>query len=146
MNRNLLTAAAALAVTVVTAAPAGAATVDYVVDGDTIRLTTGAYIRLIGIDTPEVGQCGADAATTKLTRMIAGNGNKVRLGNPATVDDTDRYGRLLRYVMVGTRDTGKTLIRKGLADARYDSYDGYDWHPRETRYRQLDAANPDVCP
>ncbi len=46
-----------LAVAVVTAlmmvpAPANAATVDYVVDGDTIRLRSGVYVRLIGIDTP----------------------------------------------------------------------------------------------
>ena len=34
------------------AGPANAATVDYVVDGDTIRLRSGVYVRLIGIDTP----------------------------------------------------------------------------------------------
>ena len=49
-----------------TAAPAHAARVAYVVDGDTIRLKSGAYVRLIGIDTPEVGQCGYRAAKRKL--------------------------------------------------------------------------------
>jgi endonuclease YncB( thermonuclease family) len=121
------------------------AQVDYVVDGDTIRLESGQYVRLIGIDTPEPGACGAKAAEDKLTRMIARNNNVVRLPNPASVDDADRYGRLLRYVVVGDKDTGKTLIRKGLADARYDSYDGYDWHPREFKYRQLDQEHADVC-
>jgi endonuclease YncB( thermonuclease family) len=35
-----------------------AAPVNYVVDGDTIRLRSGVYVRLIGIDTPETGECG----------------------------------------------------------------------------------------
>ena len=47
-----------LAVAAVTAlmmvpTPACAAPVDYVVDGDTIRLRSGVYVRLIGIDTPK---------------------------------------------------------------------------------------------
>ena len=42
----------------VSQAPASAVMVDYVVDGDTIRLGSGTYVRLIGIDTPEVGECG----------------------------------------------------------------------------------------
>jgi len=121
------------------------AQVDYVVDGDTIRLEGGAYVRMIGIDTPEVGDCGADAAEAKLTRMVARNGWVVTLRNPGSVDDTDSYDRLLRYVDVATRDTQAVLLRQGLAQARYDGRDGYDWHPRENRYHQLDDANPDVC-
>ena len=125
-----------------TAAPASAARVAYVVDGDTIRLKSGTYVRLIGIDTPEVGQCGYAAAKKKLDRMI---GPTVRLPNPSSVQDKDRYGRLLRYVMVGDRDTGLVLLRRGLAKARYDSLDGYDWHPRQKRYRTADAYSRDVC-
>jgi hypothetical protein len=32
-----------------------------------------------------------------------------------------------------------------LADARYDSRDGYGFHPREADYVALDAADPDRC-
>ncbi len=38
------------------AQPAGTARLGYVVDGDTIRLANGQYVRLIGIDTPEQGR------------------------------------------------------------------------------------------
>jgi endonuclease YncB( thermonuclease family) len=48
-------------------APVNAADVDYVVDGDTIRLQSGVYVRLIGIDTPEVGECGYRAAKRSWT-------------------------------------------------------------------------------
>ena len=71
MLRAALTTAAVTALMLVPA-PANAATVDYVVDGDTIRLRSGVYVRLIGIDTPEVGECGYRAAKRKLDRWVGG--------------------------------------------------------------------------
>ena len=140
--RLVATAVGALMLVLVPQAAASAVEVDYVVDGDTIRLGSGAYVRLIGIDTPEVGECGYLAAKNVLDRMV---GSSVGLPNPSSVDDKDGYGRLLRYVRAGGRDTGLVLIRRGLAKARYDSLDGYDWHPLQERYRAADANNSDVC-
>lgn len=142
LHRLCATALAGAMLALVPFAPAGAASVDYVVDGDTIRLRSGTYVRLIGIDTPEVGECGYDAAKALLDQMV---GPSADLPNPVSVDDRDRYGRLLRYVRVGGRDTGLVLIRRGLAKARYDSLDGYDWHPMQSRYRAADAKSRDVC-
>jgi len=118
--------------------PSGATTarVGYVVDGDTIRLANGAYVRVIGIDTPERGDCGYAKATQHAKKML---GNQVRLINPASVNDQDKYGRLLRYVQtLGGRDLGLAQIKDG-ARARYDSSDGYQWHPRQGRYHYADA-------
>jgi len=135
---------ATAAVFVGPASPAGAGVVDvyYVVDGDTIRLQSGAYVRFIGIDTPEVGECGYGKAKRQLDAWI---GSTARLVNPAAVDDRDAYHRLLRYVEASGRDTGLALIRKGLARARYDGRDGYDHHPRQRAYRRADRRSPDVC-
>lgn len=141
--RSALTAAVVtVAALMVVPAPANSVTVDYVVDGDTIRLPSGVYVRLIGIDTPEVGQCGYKAAKRRLDRWVGGD---VRLINPAGVDDRDHYGRLIRYVHDSGRDTGLGLIRLGLAKARYDGLDGYDRHPRQARYRRADRNNRDLC-
>jgi endonuclease YncB( thermonuclease family) len=136
-------AAAVMAVTL-GSAPADAAVrrVAYVVDGDTIRLSNGAYVRLIGIDTPERGQCGYRAATRNLDRRV---GSTVRLVNPDSVRDRDYYGRLLRYVHASGVDTGYNKIRRGLADARYDGLDGYQRHPRQPRYRAADRTYSDIC-
>jgi len=143
MPRRLWAAAVAtLMLVLVPPAPSSAVVVDYVVDGDTIRLGSGTYVRLIGIDSPAVGECGYQAAKTALDQMM---GPSVELPNPSSVDDKDGYGRLLRYVRVNGRDTGLVLIRRGLATARYDSLDGYDWHPRQDRYRAADAKHSDVC-
>jgi endonuclease YncB( thermonuclease family) len=117
-------------------AAGGGARVAYVVDGDTIRLASGTYVRLIGIDTPERGRPFYQAAKRHLDRLVDG---QVRLVNPASTDDHDRYGRLLRYVRDGGRDTGLAQIRTGYAHARYDSRDGYDWHPLQSTYRRADA-------
>jgi len=114
-----------------------------IVDGDTLELSNGETVRLVGIDTPEVGQCGYDAASTALARLVAGR--QVRLGR--SDEDRDRYGRLLRYVDVGSTDAGLRQIQGGLAIARYDSRDGYGFHPREPRYVAADKASRSFgCP
>ena len=117
--------------------------VGYVVDGDTIRLADGRYVRLIGIDTPERGRPYYRVAKRYLDALV---GDRVRLVNPSSVDDQDRYGRLLRYLRVGAhrRDAGLAQIRKGYAHARYDGRDGYDRHPMQATYRRTDARTPDL--
>jgi hypothetical protein len=60
-------------------------------------------------------------------------------------DDVDRYGRLLRYVEAASVDVGFELIETGLAIARYDSRDGYGWHPRESAYIAADDSTPETC-
>jgi micrococcal nuclease len=89
-----------------------------VVDGDTVRVAvsdgTVERVRLIGIDTPELGTCRADAAT-RAARMLAG-GRAVVLEGDATQAVRDRHGRLLAYVLVrGERDLGLELLERGLA-------------------------------
>ncbi|MGH3331441.1 MAG: thermonuclease family protein [Nocardioidaceae bacterium] len=112
-----------------------------VVDGDTVELANGEDVRIVGIDTPERGECGYDEATAKMERLVLGQ--RVRLTR--SDEDRDRYNRLLRYVDVGRRDAGLAQIEAGLAIARYDSRDGYGYHPRENRYIAADKATPQKC-
>jgi hypothetical protein len=74
--------------------------------------------------------------TDNLARLVLGR--QVTLGE--SDEDRDRYGRLLRYVDVGNQDAGLRLIKNGLAIARYDSRDGYGFHPRERRYIAADKG------
>lgn len=118
--------------------------VNRVVDGDTIVLTNGAKVRLIGMDAPETGECGYTAARDLLASYVVGKDLTL---TPGARDDKDRYGRLLRYVNVGSMDTGLKLIKVGRAIAGYDSRDGYGAHTRERAYIEADAAskNANVC-
>jgi hypothetical protein len=114
--------------------------VDHWIDGDTV-VTTRGTVRLIGMDTPERGQpCYQRAKTNAAMRAPAGS--RVRLVKVLGRDDTDRYGRKLRYVERLGMDVGYRQIVRGYADARYD--DGsYGTHPRRSKYRQADAVFAD---
>lgn len=118
-------------------------TVVRVIDGDTLEIAGGDRVRIIGVDTPEVGTCGFDAATRAMRRLV--EGQRVRLLNPTTVQDTDTYDRLLRFVEVDGTDVGLAQIEAGRGRARYDSRDGYDPHPRENRYRDADRSSRGLC-
>lgn len=119
----------------------GTAIVTRVVDGDTL-VAGGRTIRVVGIDTPERGQCGYAQATANLKRLTLGE--TVNLTAPGK-RDTDRYGRLLRYVDVGPVDAGLKQITSGYANARYDSRDGYGRHPREDLYVAADQQTTHMC-
>jgi endonuclease YncB( thermonuclease family) len=72
-----------------------------VIDGDTlkVRLRRGGTVsvRMLGINTPERGRCGASDATANL-RKLAPVGSTVDMVSDRTQAAKDRYGRLLRYV------------------------------------------------
>lgn len=97
-------------------------TVARVIDGDTIELSTGQRVRYIGIDTPESVdprtsvQCFATEAATANRNLV--QGKEVRLEKD--ISETDRYGRLLRYIWVGDTLVNDYLVRQGFA--RSSSY------------------------
>jgi endonuclease YncB( thermonuclease family) len=75
--------------------------IEHVVDGDTVALTTGARVRLVQIDTPEVyfqPECYGHQAST-VTKTLLRPGTAVRLLVEPATDLVDQYGRLLRYVI-----------------------------------------------
>jgi micrococcal nuclease len=88
-----------------------------VVDGDTIWLK-GEKIRIADIDAPETHEprCTeektlGDKATTRLHQLL--NSGAVTL---QPIDrDRDRYGRLLRVVLVDETSVGDTLVNESLA-------------------------------
>jgi micrococcal nuclease len=93
-----------------------------VVDGDTIDVQLGgrtARVRYIGINTPETVdprrpvQCFGKEASAKNKELV--DGKVVRLERD--VSETDRYGRLLRYVYVGELFVNAELVRQGYAQA-----------------------------
>lgn len=90
-----------------------------VVDGDTVVLSNGERVRYIGIDTPEMTddraevRCFAKVAAAKNADFVLGK--PVRLVKD--VNETDRYGRLVRYVYQGDLFVNLELVREGFASA-----------------------------
>lgn len=98
------------------------ATVVRVVDGDTVhvRLQGREFtVRYIGIDTPETVdprrdvQCYGREATAYNASLVSGKTVELE----KDVSETDRYGRLLRYVYVDGRMVNEELVRGGYAFA-----------------------------
>jgi micrococcal nuclease len=107
-------------------APASAEVVDgariYITDGDTIRLPNGDRVRLAGIDTAEMPPRAACDREVKLAldakarlHALVRNADEVTLRRPPGERDADRYGRLLRDVLVDGQDVGAILVEEGLA-------------------------------
>ena len=71
-------------------------TVLRVIDGDTFEIYSGESVRLICVDTPELGDAGSYEAKEFLEGLVLNK--EVRLEKD--VSETDKYGRLLRYVWV----------------------------------------------
>lgn len=82
-------------------------------DGDTLTLLTSekrqVKIRLAEIDTPESRQPYGDRARQELSELAFGK------DAVAAVQDTDRYGRKVARVRVGSVDVNVEMIRRGAA-------------------------------
>lgn len=105
-------------------------TVVRVIDGDTVELNDGRRVRYLGIDTPEMNGKDCFAADSKTANERLVLGKTVQLERDMT--ETDRFGRLLRYVYVGDRMVNLALVADGFAYAlRY---------PPDVRYAQTLAA------
>jgi micrococcal nuclease len=92
------------------------AVVASVYDGDTLSLRDGRRVRLLQIDTPELGsgECYSRAARTALLGL-APPGSRVVLETDPALDRVDRYGRILRYVKRNGTNVNLELARRGAA-------------------------------
>lgn len=98
------------------AAVGGGAVVARVIDGDTIALSNGERVRLVQIDTPELGtgECYSRKAASVLAVLLP-PGSLVQLEADRRLDEVDRYGRLLRYVFRGGLNVNLALVERGAA-------------------------------
>ncbi|MGQ9908188.1 MAG: thermonuclease family protein [Candidatus Flexifilum sp.] len=87
-----------------------------VIDGDTIEVRIGDVgyrVRYIGVNTPERDEVCYQDAVDANRALVAGQ--TVTLTRDQS--NTDRYGRLLRFVYVGDLFVNATLVNQGYAEA-----------------------------
>jgi micrococcal nuclease len=106
----------ATAIAVAGSAAVSPAVVATVTDGDTVRLADGRRVRLLQIDTPELGtgECYSRASKKALLRLVPER-SPVLLEADPNLDQVDRYGRLLRYLRRGPTNVNLSLVREGAA-------------------------------
>ena len=85
----------------------------YAIDGDTVDIR-GERVRLVQINTPEIGTCYAQEARRYTQSFLMSEGTAT-LVQDLSLDNKDVYGRSLRYVMKGNRNLNLELVRGGYA-------------------------------
>ena len=105
-----------------------------VIDGDTIEVALNRRnrrVRYIGINTPERDEPCSNAATAANRRLVGGRDVTLVRG----AEETDRYGRLLRYIYADGIFVNEALVRDGFAE-------NFVWEPNTRfadHFRALEA-------
>lgn len=71
-----------------------------IVDGDTVEISNGLNVRMVGINAPDRGKEGYDASILYLSTLM--NNKSVILEYDAYQDD--KYGRILAYIWIDCLD------------------------------------------
>jgi micrococcal nuclease len=114
-------------------------TVATVIDGDTLRLTNGAEVRLVGIDAPDKkdGMFYADEARQFAKQLLEGRQVRVQFDR----EKRDRYDRFLAYVLYKDGESEKVanieIVRAGCAYA-------YSFKPNIAREKEIIAAQKEA--
>ena len=117
-------------------------TVARVVDGDTFELADGRKVRVLGIDSCEIGTYGGEQAKSAADLQLTRTYSTVTLTSEPGVG-TDQYGRLLRYVDVDGKDFGLDMVgwdHTGVYQGNNDASQSYidQLYAADLKY----AANP----
>ncbi|MFH1801481.1 MAG: thermonuclease family protein [archaeon] len=104
--------------------------VTYVVDGDTLDINTGERVRLICIDTPETYENYYQEAKDYLKILTLNK--EIRLEKD--VSETDRYGRILRYIYL----TDGTFVNELIVKQGYGK--AYPYSPDTSLCPQIEEA------
>jgi micrococcal nuclease len=88
-----------------------------VIDGDTIVVSGGDHVRLLGMDADERGDPCYKYAKGRLEELVL---DKEVYLEPDT-KNKDQYGRLLRYIILDGENINLMLVEEGFAIARFYS-------------------------
>ncbi len=137
-------------------------TVERIIDGDTLKLTNGERVRLIGIDTPEsqpndkaqrdsertgqdletINKMGQEA--TEFVKGLIKPRQEVRL--EFDVQERDKYGRLLAYVFLGICPNDTLCKYEAVAWHEYKKLDGLPYNFINATIIKAGYATPMTIP
>ncbi len=99
-------------------------TVTKVIDGDSFFVDTGAEVRILGINAPEIGRCGSQEAKELLSKLIFNK--KVKVSPTAS----DSFHRLVADVYLDNQSVNNQMVASGWA--AYDSSDSQNAKEMQT--------------
>jgi len=102
-----------------------------VVDGDTVDVCFNIYgiqrVRLVGINTPEIGEDGYEEAKEFVNKTCWGEEVKLDVDD---MEQYDPYYRILAVVYVNDMNINEKLVREGYAEVMYippSEFDSREW-------------------
>ncbi|MDJ0961431.1 MAG: lamin tail domain-containing protein [Acidimicrobiia bacterium] len=117
------------------------------IDGDSLSVSidgTAYEVRLIGINAPERDECHGDASRTQLDALLGAS----QIVLETTTDDTDQFGRLLRYVWIDGVEVNAQMLAAGGAIALQTGHERQDdyWSlAREATRQRRGMWATDAC-
>lgn len=93
------------------------ATVERIIDGDTIVVDNDTHVRLLGINTPEKGELYYSEAKEFLNMVAINKTVLLKYGN----EKYDKYGRVLAYVFIEDANVNKEMVDEGYANFYFPS-------------------------
>ena len=91
------------------------AVITKVLDGDTVVVSGGDHVRLLGIDADEPGYPCYAAAKKRLEELVLGKTALLERDN----ENLDQYSRKLRYIFLGDKNINTQMAAEGMAIARF---------------------------
>ena len=107
-------------------------TVTYIVDGDTVDVSSVGRIRLADIDAPDAGEAGKEAATNYISSLIYQKTVYIDIDD---VYGTDVYGRIVAVLYVYYDANHVKNVNKAMLDSGHatiwdfdNEFDPYSWN------------------
>jgi micrococcal nuclease len=85
--------------------------VSRVIDGDTLELSNGEKVRLLGVNAPEIEDYFGEDAKNFLARLVEGKAVSLE----TDYIERDEYGRKLAFLFLDGRNVNVEIVRNGLA-------------------------------
>jgi|GEM_PF-425041 len=113
------------------------ASVQSITDGDTVVVRVDGVeenLRMLGINAPEQSECWGAESTVYLTGLIEGVNVLIVPGD----EDTDQFGRILRYIYLETPD-GPLFVNSAMVESG-NAIGMSNGHEFERSFKSLEAA------
>lgn len=87
-----------------------------IIDGDTVVVSGGESVRLLGIDCDERGRECYTPAKNRIDELLLGKTVILESGK----EDKDQYKRLLRYIFLNGKNINLQMVEEGFCIARFE--------------------------
>lgn len=116
-----------------------------VIDGDTIKTQNYGTIRLVGVNTPEIGMLGADVSKYFVEKLCLNKQVQIKIDSQ---NKKDKYNRTLAVIIIDNKNLNEMLLKEGLATIMYippSEFNPYSWGNNVESYGtniQFTITNP----